>query len=183
MRQTERFSEAEELYKEAMAFARKYSHEDSIAYIQTEIGKLAGDRKDWETARYYLEAAVAWYKKHQVNKDLSLSFMMAANANLGWVEFHLGQYHLGEKLIESSLAFFERNGRRGMSTKQHWRLANIAVTIGEHRKALQYLQEVCFWAERLGMKREFQAAQDLLTQLNSMNPVVEKMGAFSENAK
>ena len=166
LRRGGKYQDAEEICEQAMTLAEQHNYGDGIAYVHLELGRLARDRKQWKAAKAHLEAAIEWCDQHE-EAGLDIQLLMAAIGNLGWIEFHLGNYQRGKELVEKSLAFFKDIGGKGASTVFHLKLAYIENSLGSQEEALKHLRETLFWAERLSMKRELERGQALLQELNA----------------
>ena len=169
LRLSDRYKDAEENFRQAMNLAREHGYNDTIASIHFQWGKLASELGDWEGSKIHWESVIEGYEKDQNEADQDILFLMGAFGHLGWVEFHLGNYHRARELTEKSLTVFERMGGKEHTAKLHRQLATIEKALGNYEKALQHAQEAYFWAERLGMVRELEGAQTLLKELNAEN--------------
>ena len=67
--------------------------------------------------------------------------------------------------MERSFTFFKQMGVKEYNALLCLRLAKIEKTLSNSNKALQYAQESIFWAEQMGIKREFESARALLAEL------------------
>lgn len=168
-RRAEKLEEAERILKHSEKLALKHNYIEGIVATHFELGKLARDHQEWEKSKGHWETVIEWLKKYREGSDFDISSLKAALGQLGWIEYHLGNYHRARELMEENHAFFEDQGGKGSTATSHLRLAAIEHALGNREKALQHLQETLFWAERLGMKRELEGAQALLRELEG-NP-------------
>jgi tetratricopeptide (TPR) repeat protein len=163
--EAQRYESAKEILNKAISLAQKHNDGDGIAFANYELANVARDCKEWENAKKYYELTINWCEEHEDEADLDMSFLMGARGNLGWVQFHLGNYPQGKELIKRSLTFFERMGGNGYTAILYLRLSAIEKALGNQEKAFDQLQKATFWIERLNMKRYIQEAQELRYEL------------------
>ncbi len=162
-RRQEQYADSKRITLEMKAFAQGIGYGDGVALADDQLGKIARDQELWAEAKEYLEAALCWCEGEAANLDATV--LMNILGNLGWVEFHLGNYERGKEWCERSLRSFERIGGRGYTTTLQCHLASIELALGNNERALQYAQEALYWADRLRMIRDGERARAVLKQL------------------
>lgn len=181
LRGAHQYEAAEATYRQAMDLAQQHNDGSGIASVHFELGKLARNLSKWEDSKIHWEAVIQWCQEHKHTSELDVFTLWGAIAQLGWVEFLSGNYTRGKELIEQSLAFFETMLGKGHIIKLKRQLAQIENTLGNREKAIQYLQEALFWAERLNLQPELQKAQALLQELQG-EPKQPEDGEDEESA-
>jgi tetratricopeptide (TPR) repeat protein len=159
------YQAAETVLLQAESLAQNHQYDEGIVATRFELAKLDRDRDEWEQAKQYWEMIIAWLEEHEEGSEFDISSLMAAREQLGWAEFHRGNYQRAKVLVTDALTFFEQHGGKRPITMLHFRLAKIEAALGDYESALQYIREVLYWAGRLNMKRELKETQKLLKEL------------------
>ena len=164
-RLSKEYDAAKEVLEQALDLAKKHDYYDNIIAFHYESGMLARDLGQWKNAKRHLKTVIEWFEEHKKEIKLDFSNYIWSIANLGWAEYNLGNYEYARELMERSFTFFKQMGVKEYNALLCLRLAKIEKTLSNSNKALQYAQESIFWAEQMGIKREFESARALLAEL------------------
>jgi tetratricopeptide (TPR) repeat protein len=164
-RQQEAFAEARELCDRAWEIAQDLGAGDLKALIQTEYGKLARDMEDWELAWHHFTGVKQWFEERKEETPRDESLARGNWGQLALVAYHLGRPKEARDLCLKSLEFFETHGAKGYVATLKYRLALAEQALGEHEAALEHVREAMDWFDRLGMKPDYEEAEELIQRL------------------
>ena len=159
------FEQAQQFCDEAWASAEDLGSGDLKALVSTEYGKLARDKKDWESAWYRFAAVRDWFRERAEETPRDESLARSIWGHLAIVAYHLDRPQEAKDLCLKSLDFFETSGTKGFLATLNYRLALVEEALGEYEEALQHAKLAVDWLERLGMKPDLAEAQVLLARL------------------
>lgn len=160
------FEQAEIMIEAAWAIAEQLEEADLKALINTQWGKLARDKGEWERSWHYFSLVQDWFEQRSQQTPLDEELAVGTWGHLAYVAYQLGRPEEARELCLRSLTYFEGHGTKGYYASLKYRLALAEKALGHTTLARQYAQEALDWFTRLGMQPDIPAAQTLLSSLD-----------------
>jgi len=137
------------------------------ADINLEMGKIARDQRDWQTAQTHFEAARAVFRLDIENPVFNIERAWGAIGQFAFVSHQLGDLENAANMYQESLDFLRETGSRGFLTTLQVRFATLEEQRGNRAVALEYAREALEWSRKLGMAQERAQAEALVGRLNA----------------
>jgi tetratricopeptide (TPR) repeat protein len=139
------------------------------AEIDYELGKIARDQQDWETALAYFIKAQAVFRADDDEEEPAFNLERAWGTlgQIAFVKHHLGEHEEAIQLYHKALALCHDTVSKGFIVTLSVRLASLEEQRGNTSVALKYAHEALEWSKRLGMVQEREQAEALLHRLEA----------------
>lgn len=169
LRKAGKLDEATEKYEIARVLIEEQQLEgERPETLEFELGKLARDKGDWESARQSFSKIVDWSKNREENNlAFSPDLVMGARGSLAFVLSQLGEYEEAEAECLASMTFGEKRGGRGYYAMLQYRLSLIKEAVGDLEEALVLAESALATCYQLGMKPEIPEFELLVDRLQS----------------
>ena len=131
------------------------------ADITFELGKIARDRGEWETARSYFHAAQQVFRTDIAEPVFNLELAWGILNNLGFVAHQMGDLVEAAKIYQQCVEQYQGIIGRSYVATLLVRFALLEEQRGNRTTALRYAREGLEWSERLGMVQEQAQARAL----------------------
>jgi LuxR family glucitol operon transcriptional activator len=137
------------------------------ADINIELGKIARDQQDWQTAQKHFQAAQAVFRLDIEDPVFNIERAWGAIGQFAFVSHQLGDLENAAKMYQESIDFLREMGSRGFLTTLQVRFATLEEQRGNRAVALEYAREALEWSRKLGMAQERAQAEALVARLNA----------------
>ncbi|MFL5804317.1 MAG: tetratricopeptide repeat protein [Roseiflexaceae bacterium] len=138
------------------------------ADIEYELGKIARDRQEWQTAREHFLAAHSIYHYEDAPPVANVERYYSVLANLGYIAHQLGDLDAAAQMYRQALDYYEGAGSKGITVTLLVRVATLEEQRGHHTAALDHAREALDWSERLGMVQERTQAAAIVGRLGGV---------------
>jgi tetratricopeptide (TPR) repeat protein len=171
LRRQERFAEAMARCQAALELLPMLSDAQQQyveADINVELGKIARDQRDWQTAQTHFQAARAVFRLDIENPVFNIERAWAAIGQFAFVSHQLGDLESAANMYQESIDFLRETGSRGFLTTLQVRFALLEEQRGNCAAALEHAREALEWSSKLGMAQERAQAKALVGRLEPL---------------
>jgi len=168
-RKRREFSKSWESSHQAWDIVRDLESDSLTAMVQVELGKLARDTEDWESAWRYFTDVRVWYEKRTEKFPREESLFQSIYGHLAIVSYCLKRPREAKELCLKSIEFFEHQGTKAYLATLKYRLALAEEALEEYEEALQHTTEALYWYEHLGMNPDYAKTKKLWERLRSQS--------------
>jgi LuxR family glucitol operon transcriptional activator len=138
--------------------------------IDIELGKIARDQGDWQTAKAHFDAARAVFRRDIENPVFNIERAWGAYSQAAYVTHQIGELEIAAEMYRESLDPLSDYGSRGYFATVQLRYALLEEQRGNLQLALEHAQEALEWSRKLGMMQEIAQAEALLAKLAEETP-------------
>jgi tetratricopeptide (TPR) repeat protein len=139
------------------------------AEIEYELGKIARDQQEWETAQNHFLKAQEVFRVDAEDEEREPAFNLerawGTLGQLAFIKHQLGATDEAAQMYQQALALCQDTVSKGFVVTLSVRLATLEAQRGNHAEALRYARDALEWSERLGLVQERAQAKALLQQL------------------
>lgn len=164
-RKLRNFDEAKVLNDQAWDIAQALADGDLKALIETNYGKLARDKGDWELAWQHFSNVRTYFEERVSESPRDEPLARSVWGHLAIIAVRLGRPQQAKEYCLRSLEYFENRGTRGFLATVKYRLALAELALQEYTEAQQHLAEAMEWFDRLGMKPDYKEAEKTQQEL------------------
>jgi tetratricopeptide (TPR) repeat protein len=137
------------------------------ADIDIELGKIARDQGDWQTAKRHFDAAQAVFRLDIENPMFNIERAWGAYSQYAYVAHQLGDLETAATMYSKSLDAWREHGSRGYLSTVLLRYALLEDQRGNRSTAISYARESLDWSRKLGLVQELAQAEALMRRLES----------------
>jgi LuxR family glucitol operon transcriptional activator len=166
LRRQKELEQALKVCQQALQLVAEPQYSYERASIEYELGKIARDQGDWNTAQaHFLAARDAFVR----NSDSATpgEHTWGILAQLGFVKHQLGDTDSAAQMYLQAIESCRLTGGKGALTTLLVRLASLEEQRGNSTEALEYAHEALEWSRKLGMVQERAQSEALLARLGS----------------